>query len=637
MEKQFPFCKTRLASLLLIFGFGWTATNASAQLFEKVLLSDEFFLGERISSINGPPELNDEGKVVFVASMTPNSADFLFTGKPGSLELLAREGSPADGVPGEVYELFNTENNKLTINPSGLVMFQGEVNTPATNDGCLWIGTPGNVQLIGREDGPTPALPGEFFSASAFFNSKLAVNHSGDISFSAVRKGTPSQSGIWAGAPTNLSAAALSGTLATNVGVNYSSISGSALSRTGNIAFQASLNSSADKALFAGPTNALIKVFRFGETCHGMTNVNYGGGASDGISFDYFNDNLLTYSLRISGVGVTTANDAAFWAGTPDAPQLIVREGDALPANLGGGNITGANTSYINTNGHMLIQSRLQATGTNILFWSDTVSRSTNWIEVAREGSPLAGLGLTLSNVFTTLAFSLSDNGDVIFYGGLSGPGISTTNNFALLRWIPSTRTVQRIVQEGDFIEVAPGDLRKITDFDFSGSLGHSASHSCGVNSRGQVGFSAVFTKVVNNITNTTRGIMIAHRPSTFADWAWRAKLPPGQNGPGDDANSDGVPNVMAYYFGFNGTDVINMSDVVRWNLNGANVEMEFERDATVTDVTAEVKVANEVDGAWGAGPAFNVINSSGGKETLRATIFAGGEKGFAQLVLSGP
>ncbi len=630
MENKFPFCKTRLASLLLVFSFGWMATNTSAQSIQKVLLSDEFFLGERISFIDGPPELNDEGKVVFAAFMTPSSDYFLFTGAPGSLQLLARQDSPAAGVPGEVYESFNTENNKLTISPSGLVMFEGDLNSSSTNDNCLWVGTPGDVQLIGRENGPTPGLPDEFFGSSPFFSSESRVNRSGNISFRAVRRGTSPRNGVWSGAPTNLIAVAMTGNQNTNVGINYRDISRNTLSQTGSVAFQSSLNSSADKALFAGPTNALIKVIRFGEPTHGITNVNYGGGASDGISFEYFNDNLLAYSLRISGVGVTAINDAAFWAGTPAAPQLIVREGDALPANLGGGNISGASTYNINTNGHMLIHTRLQATGTNILFWSETVSGSTNWIEVAREGAPLAGLGLTLSNLLTTLAFSLSDNGDVIFYGRLAGPGISATNDWALMRWVPSTKTVQRIVQERDIIEVAPGDLRTVSDFDFSGGLGHSASHSCGVNARGQVAFSVSFT-------NNTRGVMIANRSSTFADWIFRAKLLPGQDGMADDANGDGVPNVMAYYFGFSGTDVVNLSNVIRWTKNGAAVELEFERDPSVTDVTAEVKVTGALDGVWGPGPALNPINSSSGKETLRATIAAGEEMGFARVVLSVP
>lgn len=130
---------------------------------------------------------------------------------------------------------------------------------------------------------------------------------------------------------------------------------------------------------------------------------------------------------------------------------------------------------------------------------------------------------------------------------------------------------------------------------------------------------------------------MIANRPSTFADWVFRAKLLPGQDGMADDANGDGVPNVMAYYFGFSGTDVVNLSNVIRWNKNGAAVELEFERDASVTDVTAEVKVTGALGGVWVPGPALNVINSSGGTETLRATIAAGEEMGFARVVLSVP
>src|SRR5690606_14293554 len=126
-------------------------------------------------------------------------------------ELLARQDDPAAGVPSEVYDSFNSDNNKLTINPSGLVMFEGEVDSANSNDSCLWIGAPGDVQLLGREGGPTPGLPGEFFGSGPFFNSKSPVNRSGNISFRAVREGTSPRNGVWSGAPTNLIAAAMSG------------------------------------------------------------------------------------------------------------------------------------------------------------------------------------------------------------------------------------------------------------------------------------------------------------------------------------------------------------------------------------------------------------------------------------------
>ena len=61
------------------------AQVAGADTFQKVLLSDEFFEGEKISVVAGPPELNDQGKVVFAAFMVPSSDYFLFTGAPGSL------------------------------------------------------------------------------------------------------------------------------------------------------------------------------------------------------------------------------------------------------------------------------------------------------------------------------------------------------------------------------------------------------------------------------------------------------------------------------------------------------------------------------------------------------------------------
>lgn len=629
MGNQIPFGRTHLVSLLLLFGFIGTATNTGAQMFEKVLLSDELFSGEKISFVADPPELNDQGKVAFVAFMSPSSDYFLFTGAPGNLEVLARQDSPAAGVPGEVYDSFNTDNDKLTINPSGVVMFEGEVDAVSTNDSCLWIGTPGNVQLIGRENGPAPDLVEEFFGSSPFFSSDSRLNRSGQISLRSTRRGTSPKNGVWTGAPDDLKAAAMTGNPAPDVEVNYRDISGNKLSQNGQIAFASSLNSSADKALFAGPPDALKKVFRFGEPCHGIANAVYGGGASDGITSEFFNDDLLTYSLRISGTGINTGNDSAVWAGTPSSPQLIVQEGDVLPGELGGG-VIGTSDININSKGNLLFHSRLQNTSEDGLWWTETVSGTTHWIEVAREGALLAGLDVTLNSLQTTLAYSLSDNGDVIFYGTLAGDGISTTNDFVLLRWIPSSRTVQRIVQEGDTIEVAPGDLRTVSDFEFSGGPGHSASLSCGVNSRGQVAFMVSFA-------NNTKGVMIANRPSTFPDWVYQNELAPGQDGFADDPNGDGVPNAMAYYLGFDAMENIDLSDRLHWNFDGADVQLQIERDATVTDLTARIEFSDALDGEWNPGPALNVAESHGLTDTLSATIAAAGEQGFVRLALTAP
>jgi len=98
------------------------------------------------------------------------------------------------------------------------------------------------------------------------------------------------------------------------------------------------------------------------------------------------------------------------------------------------------------------------------------------------------------------------------------------------------------------------------------------------------------------NFTNNTRGILIANPPTpllTFAAWAIQKNLPPGQDGLSDDANGDGVPNIMAYYFGFNGTEIVDFSTVLKWTKNGANVELEFQRATAATGITATVKVTD--------------------------------------------
>lgn len=607
--------------------------ETGADTFQKVLLSDDVFNGQKISFVADPPEINDQGKVVFSAFMSPASKYHLFTGSPGSLQVLATEDGPAAGVPGQNYDSFNTGENQLTIGPSGAVLFSGDVDSPNANDSCLWFGTPGNVQLIGREDGPTPDLAGEFFGSSPFSGSDSRLNAADKTVFRATRKIAATSSGIWAGAPASPAAAALTGTTAPDVSANYGQISKNCLSQTGRIAFYASLVSSADKAVFAGMPGSLQKVFRFGEACQGIPGAVYGGGATDGITMEYFNNDTLTYSMRISGAAINSANDAAVWAGPSASPQLIMQDGAPLPSALGGGNIDSINNHNINALGNFLVLARKLGSSSYILWWSETVSGPDNWIEVARVGAPLTGLGVDLSTLFTTLAISLSDNGDVIFYGIVSGTGVTTANDLMLMRWSPSSQTVGSIVREGDSIEVAPGDFRTVTGFEFSGGNGPSASMSCGVNGTGQVALSITFS-------DNTKGVIIANPdgPVTgFAQWAAAENLPAGKDGPTDDANDDGVANAMAYYAGFGGGETLKHSDLLQWTWNGTDMTAELRHLGSVTDVVATLEVSTTLTGTWSPGPVLGISQTSGNIETLSASIPHQGDRGFARVAFTIP
>ncbi len=600
--------------------------SAFAAPYEKVLLSDDDYAGQKISYVVDPPELNEQGKVAFVAFMSPSSANFLFTGAPGSLQILARQNDPAAGVPGQLYKSFKSDENRLTINPAGSVIFTGDVNSTNTNDNCLWSGTPGDVILIGREDGPAPDLAGEFFGNSPFFSSDTLLNGVGTTCFRSTRKGTQPSNGVWSGPPADPKVVAITGSPAPEVAVNYRDISRNALTQAGNVAFYASLNSSADKALFAGPPSALQKVFRFGEPCHGIAGANYGGGATDGITFAYFNNNLLAYSLRISGAGVNSTNDTAFWAGTPSAPQLVVRAGDLLPSSLGGGNLDGVSAFNINSQGNLLILSRRQGTTEDTLYWSPTVAGPANWTEVAREGATLPGLGIELAELFTTLAFSLSDNGEVVFFGKVSGAGVTTANDYMLMAWNPTSGTVRSVVREGQIISITTGDNRTVADFEYSGGLGKSAAMSCGVNGSGQIAFSVRFS-------DNTKGVMIANLPGGYSTFA--ATLPPGKAGPTDDANDDGVANVIAYYAGFSATDRLMVSDFLQWTGSGASIAAELKHNPAVTDVTATIQLSTTLEGAWTPGPPLVPDGTAGSIEILRATLPDQGTRGFARIAFT--
>lgn len=94
-----------------------------------------------------------------------NDDGALFAGTIGNIQLVAREGDPAPtGNAGETYgQAIFTSNHAIVDN--GTVVFQASIAgasvTPA-NDMAIFYGTPGNIQAIIREGDAVPGMPGMF-------------------------------------------------------------------------------------------------------------------------------------------------------------------------------------------------------------------------------------------------------------------------------------------------------------------------------------------------------------------------------------------------------------------------------------------------------------------------------------------
>jgi hypothetical protein len=114
---------------------------------------------------------------------------------------------------------------------------------------------------------------------------------------------------------------------------------------------------------------------------------------------------------------------------------------------------------------------------------------------------------------------------------------------------------------------------------------------------------------------------------TSFGSWATQFALPPGQNNPQDDADSDGLKNVFEYYFGSNPTNAASGAPptVISVNVSGQNYPaITFIRSQSVTGVTLIPQVSSTVGFADSLGSTTqSVVDLGNGTErvTIRSNV----------------
>ncbi|OWY72048.1 hypothetical protein B7486_08360 [cyanobacterium TDX16] len=124
--------------------------------------------GDFVSPGNVRPGLNGSGRVAFVAPLTGAGVDMtndtgLWSDAGGVLELIARKGSQAPGLPPDANFDVITFGG---INNKGWVLFHamlvGSAVTPNVNDQSLWIHVPGEgLALVSQSSESIEVAPGD--------------------------------------------------------------------------------------------------------------------------------------------------------------------------------------------------------------------------------------------------------------------------------------------------------------------------------------------------------------------------------------------------------------------------------------------------------------------------------------------
>ena len=338
--------------------------------------------------------------VVFAAVVGTSKTVTIAAGQEGIFQTRAvvLAGDPAPGTPPGVCL---TDVYTPSLNDHEEIVLGAIVDGPGvteSNDRGYWVATPVGLALIAREGDQAPGVPNGVVFRNDAFSQHPCLSIAARATFRAYLAGPgidPSNDeGIWSGTPGSVVLVARMGDPApgTAAGVTYAQLWNPVANAVGELAFWGRLTGSGvtganEEGVWIGTPGNLSILARSGDPAPG-TSAQFHRFCCTGITFNSAGEVVLKALLQGAGVGVS--NDHGHWAGPPGGLSLIAREGDAAP---------------------------------------DTPP------------------GVT----FRDLAHSvprINRTGEIAFDAGLTGPGVTSANDSGL--WTNAPGTVTLIAREGD-------------------------------------------------------------------------------------------------------------------------------------------------------------------------------------------
>lgn len=397
------------------------------------------------------PVRNSSGRVGFLSLLIGPGIDntnisCIFSDSAGGLALIARRGAQAPGVPmGVTFSQFGSP----LLNAAGHHAFYCELSgmgVDPTNDESVFSDAGGALALLARENELAPgAEPMVVFDQIR----SPVLNDLGVVAFSATLGGPGitgfNARGIWVGSAGTLAIASRAGTQApgTDPGVTFITYVPPDINNAGQVAFAA--------------------------------------------------------GLTIGG-SVDASNDSGIWVIGPDRSELVAREGFQAPDAPAGVVFADFQSPVairpaMNGTNHVAFVAPLMGTGVDASNDHGLWSEGGGPLELlAREGDPAPGLPAGVN--FGEIVFQGINNlGEVAFDATLVGPSVTVgVDDRSIWKHTPAVG-LQLIARTGDAIEVAPGDVRNLSELDLSfGGRGSEDGTTRTLNNAGQVVVSVRFT-----------------------------------------------------------------------------------------------------------------------------------------------
>jgi hypothetical protein len=339
------------------------------------------------------------------------------------------------------------------------------------NSSGIWVGTPGNAQLVLRQNDVLSSLDGTG-------NTRVGTTQNLGFVFNG--------NGRYAVVSSLQGSNVVTGTGATG---NSSII---ATDRSGSFAAAARVGSPAPDAAGAASANLYRTI------------------ANSAPGFNDLGHLAFTGTLR-DAAGTQTSTGALFTDAGTGTMRMIAKAGDAIPtiysrtgsplSEFNGVTWGGIfNTMLLNAGDQMLLSSSGWgntggSTNTSGLLLMDTAG---NFHKIQRNGDvAIAGGAPNGSDAFfnSTSNMQINASGQVAFTSNLTGVGVSVGAGNGSALWLSDTDgTLYKIARTSDSFEVAPGDLRTITGIGGLATSGGQDGRQINLSDSGELAFQLDFS-----------------------------------------------------------------------------------------------------------------------------------------------
>jgi hypothetical protein len=440
------------------------------------------------------PSINSAGQVAFYSTLAGpdvnaanNSA--IFTGVPGSIDLLFRSGAPA---PAPAQGLTLRVESGPNIAPDGQILFGSLVSNANFSAGADWLGTPGKLSLIAASK-PLSPTPSHFVG----FSYPPVITTAGRAAFA-------SNDGIRVSSPSDRS-----GEPPVFVFDSPQPVS-PALNPLGQIAIV-----DLHRSISFGPPDNLQLVAQIQQQAPGAPpRTLFNAFARPSINA---HGQIAFYALIGNGQPSTDQDDGpALYVGEPGNLKLVARGGDAAPGTNGlkyhvfAPDFDDYHPAVLSSTGKVAFAAVLKSdsdydAGRGIFVGEPG---DLHFVRLRRQ-APGLPTGVNLEYAYPT-SININAKGQLAFLGYV---GAGFDNLSKALYAADVDGELELLAAAGQPFELAPGDSRTVLDISF-GDYGDGTGGEDGrpvvFNDAGQVAFGLTFT-------DNTSAVVVATVPEPFA------------------------------------------------------------------------------------------------------------------------